>query len=82
MHGHYQLPLLFFIVLAISIHLSFADLGRVKSKWDFHVVPQKAREASHSPHSSFPGEENSFRLGSFLLAMNSASLGDMTMQGK
>lgn len=82
MRGRCQWPLLFVIVLAISVRLRAADLGRVKWKRDFHAVPQKAREARHSPHSSFPGEENSLRLGNFLLAMNSASLGDKTMRGQ
>ena len=30
----------FFLVLAISVHPSFAGMGRVKPKWDLCSVPQ------------------------------------------
>lgn len=70
------------LFLAIFVCLCFAVLGGVNPKWGLHVVPYKAREADHSPHSYFPGEGNSFYLGSSLLILSSAGLRGGMMQVK
>ena len=65
----------FLLVLYISIHLNFVNLGRVKSKQD--ICTPKAGEACCSDLSPSPGEGNSLYLGDSLTTLNVASLGDV-----
>ena len=63
------------LFLMVSMHLSFAGLGRVKLKWDLLELSRKAREVDLSLHPSFFDKGNSFYLGSSFLVLNDVGLG-------
>lgn len=58
-----------YLHLAVSINIRFAGLGRMKLKQYLHAVSQDDGKASRSPCSFFPGESNSFYLGSSFLVL-------------
>lgn len=80
--GWYYSPLPFFFVPSrIYTSQLWWSLHGVKLKWILHAVSLKAGEADHSHCSPFLVKEP-FLVGSFLLALSNASLGNGIIEAK